>query len=58
MADKLRIALVQTPLIWEDPRGNFDKLEGFLGSVQETDIIVHYSIHNTLCVIVIVQSTI
>ncbi len=40
MADKLRIALVQTPLIWEDPRGNFDKLEGFLGSVQETDIIV------------------
>ncbi|MGB5691680.1 MAG: amidohydrolase [Flavobacteriaceae bacterium] len=40
MSDRLKIALVQPSLLWEDPQSNLRRLEDFIQDVQETDLII------------------
>lgn len=40
MEDHLKIALVQTALVWEDPEANFQHLEAVMHHVQDPDLIV------------------
>ncbi len=41
MADKMNIALVQTPLVWEDPAGNRNVLEKIIrGTREDTELVI------------------
>ena len=40
MEDRLKIALVQTSLVWEDPEANLHRLEEFIQNTKDTDLIV------------------